>query len=506
MKIKKTFSNKIKTIHKFTKPIDFNIEKITSSFNETNKINSLQSTTNTNTNDNKLNTIISNIIKSKGPISLSEYINISLFNKDHGYYSTKEFIFGNKGDFITSPEISQLFGEMISIWITKQIEVWNDPKEIDILEIGPGRGSLTTDMIRSFVGIYKGGKKINCYLIEKSSKLKKIQQENVFSSLMKYSQKPKLRKVNEGESVLGHRNILKEEVEYIESIGFNVVWLSSLEEFISILNSNLNIHQFNIQSMSQIEVYSQLIKENHRLNPLIVLANELFDALPINKITYNNGVWKEILIGLKDKEETLNTKDSPLKYVLSENETEIIKKFIKPEETFHGLTVNEGYKYEISIQSIKYMVLINMIMTQRYYSSGLIIDYGDTTVFEDSFRGIKDHKILKEDEILKYSGQCDLSSYVNFNLLKKTVRLFHNLECPCIMYQGVFLELMGIKNRIDNLVIENKKDLKIEKLLNWQYNKLTDPDEMGENFKFMYIKKRNHSCVYPFIPEVIDRL
>ena len=62
-----------------------------------------------------MNKII-NILKEKKSIPLDQFINISLYNKKFGYYMTKN-PFGKEGDFITAPEISQLFGEIIGLWI-----------------------------------------------------------------------------------------------------------------------------------------------------------------------------------------------------------------------------------------------------------------------------------------------------------------------------------------------------------------------------------------------------
>jgi len=111
-------------------------------------------------------------------------MNICLYDKDYGYYTTKEHIFGAKGDFITSPEISQMFGEIIGIWMFKVIEGFRFPDKIDILEIGAGRGFMMSDIIRTLVNLKKNNE-YNIYIVEKSGKLAKIQQDNITNMLAK---------------------------------------------------------------------------------------------------------------------------------------------------------------------------------------------------------------------------------------------------------------------------------------------------------------------------------
>ena len=111
-------------------------------------------------------------------------MNICLYDTEYGYYTTKEHIFGARGDFITSPEISQMFGEVIAIWIYKVLEGFKFPDKFDILEIGAGRGFMMSDIIRTIFTFNKNDEK-NFYIVEKSDKLAKIQQDNITNMLMK---------------------------------------------------------------------------------------------------------------------------------------------------------------------------------------------------------------------------------------------------------------------------------------------------------------------------------
>ena len=90
---------------------------------------------------------IHNIIVENGPISIASFMEISLNDKKYGYYR-KKMPLGSKGDFVTSPDISQIFGEIIGIWI---LDIWiklKEPSNFQIVDLGGGRGTLLKDINR----------------------------------------------------------------------------------------------------------------------------------------------------------------------------------------------------------------------------------------------------------------------------------------------------------------------------------------------------------------------
>jgi len=94
-----------------------------------------------------LTEIIREKIAESGPISLADYMALALGHPQHGYYN-KQDPFGVRGDFITAPEISQIFGEMLGVWA---IETWRQlgGGPVSLVELGPGRGTLMADLLRA---------------------------------------------------------------------------------------------------------------------------------------------------------------------------------------------------------------------------------------------------------------------------------------------------------------------------------------------------------------------
>ncbi len=82
-------------------------------------------------------------------LPVDEFFKNVLYDKKFGYYAS-QIPFGKQGDFVTSPKISDLFSEIIAIWIVACWETFGKPKNFNIVELGPGDGSLTKILLRSF--------------------------------------------------------------------------------------------------------------------------------------------------------------------------------------------------------------------------------------------------------------------------------------------------------------------------------------------------------------------
>ena len=108
-----------------------------------------------------------------------------LYDSKYGYYNSK-IPFGIKGDFITSPKITNLFSEIIAIWIITCWESFGKPKNFNIVELGPGDGSLTNILLKTFSKFPKFDSIKKIFLFEESSYLKKIQKKRILNKDVKW--------------------------------------------------------------------------------------------------------------------------------------------------------------------------------------------------------------------------------------------------------------------------------------------------------------------------------
>ena len=118
------------------------------------------------------------IFLGKKKLSVDKFLNKVLYNETYGYYSTKN-PFGRNGDFITSPNISFLFNEIIAIWIITEWEKLRKPKKINLIELGPGNGLMSLRILKTLKKFPELANSINYFLFEKSNYLKKLQKKNL---------------------------------------------------------------------------------------------------------------------------------------------------------------------------------------------------------------------------------------------------------------------------------------------------------------------------------------
>ncbi len=113
-----------------------------------------------------------------GPITLADYMADCLMHPEHGYYATRDPL-GVKGDFITAPEISQMFGELIGLALAQSWLDQGAPNSIALAELGPGRGTLMADALRATRGVPGFHQALSVHFIETSPTLRDLQAKAV---------------------------------------------------------------------------------------------------------------------------------------------------------------------------------------------------------------------------------------------------------------------------------------------------------------------------------------
>ena len=125
-----------------------------------------------------LKSILIEQINSNGPMPLSDYIQQCLFHPIYGYY-LKEPVFGIDGDFTTAPEISQMFGELLALSILQSWVDQGSPSKIILAELGPGRGTMMVDILRTLKIYPEFISATEIHLIEASPNLRSVQKKTL---------------------------------------------------------------------------------------------------------------------------------------------------------------------------------------------------------------------------------------------------------------------------------------------------------------------------------------
>ncbi|KAK6297254.1 hypothetical protein J4Q44_G00318370 [Coregonus suidteri] len=293
-------------------------------------------------------------IKATGPISVAEYMREVLTNPVTGYYVQNDML-GPDGDFITSPEISQIFGELLGIWCLSEWMGAGKPSHFQLVEFGPGRGSLANDILRVFSQLRGalGGTAVSVHLVEVSSKLSQVQAQALTRDQSQVS-------AREDEPVYRQGTT---------TTGLPISWYRNLDD----VPRGFSIY----------------------------LAHEFFDALPIHKFQRTEKGWREVMVDIDPDE------PGKLRFVIVPAPTLASTQLIQADEVRRLVEVcPEG---GIIIQH-----LANRIAEDG--GAALIADYGHGGTKTDTFRGFKDHKL---HDVLASPGSADLTADVDFSYLRK---------------------------------------------------------------------------------------
>ena len=343
--------------------------------------------------------------KNSKSLPVDKFFQNVLYDEKFGYYNSK-VPFGAKGDFVTAPSISNLFSEMIAVWIISTWEILNKPKNINVIELGSGDGRLIEIMLKVFSRFPKFNKAKKIYSLEKSKYLKKIQK----------------------------KKFKKKEVK----------WINDVKEIEG--------------------------------GPVIFFGNEFFDAIPIKQ-------FKRVNDTLYEKHFTL------------ENNFKI-KEIFKKASSHDSKNIN-SFKILKNLKFIEYpkngLRELEKIIKKIYAQDGclLLIDYGYLKPHnENTLQSLINHK---KNNITNNLGQADVTSHVNFSLLKEFF-LKKDLTVKEVISQREFLENMGIKKRAE--IIAKKMRFSEQSNLYFRLKRLISPNLMGDLFKVIFVhkfKSKNYS-------------
>ena len=337
-------------------------------------------------------------IRLQGPIRLARYMDICLSHSNHGYYPKQDPL-GRAGDFTTAPEISQMFGELIGIWAGVVWQQMGQPSAVNLVELGPGRGTLMADALRAISIVPSFLDAIAVHLVEISPALRAVQ----------------------AEALAAH----------------GPVWHDN--------DTTLPV------------------------GPLIIIANEFFDALPILQFERRASLWHERLVGLAE--------DGQLCFVLSPPQS------TNPMVPDSHKNAPDGTIVEVCPAAWNIVARLADAVGQ-HGGGALIIDYGhDGRHAGDTFQAVKNHRFHPPFEM---PGEVDLTAHVDFGALASAANTLSTVAYGPLA-QGAFLEALGIRERADALMKEAPVALRDE--IRSALARLTGTEEMGTLFKAMAIAR-----------------
>eukprot|EP00216_Chloropicon_sp_CCMP2111_P003651 CAMPEP_0198243122 /NCGR_PEP_ID=MMETSP1446-20131203/24740_1 /TAXON_ID=1461542 ORGANISM="Unidentified sp, Strain CCMP2111" /NCGR_SAMPLE_ID=MMETSP1446 /ASSEMBLY_ACC=CAM_ASM_001112 /LENGTH=488 /DNA_ID=CAMNT_0043926851 /DNA_START=92 /DNA_END=1558 /DNA_ORIENTATION=+ len=410
---------------------------------------------------------VESLIKFRGgPISFSEYMQVALNSPVGGYYggipSTKassDPVIGAKGDFVTSPEISQLFGEMIGLWC---VTVWKQlgcPEALRIVELGPGKGTLMADMIRS---------------------------TGASSSTFKAFQDALFNNPNAGG------------VHLVEvSPGLREKQRAALAPFLTTVPAHSD-PSYDPGKRGQVHWHRTLLDVPNDNVCSIYIGHEFLDALPVHLFTKDEKHgWSEVLVGLKNLSKltsSSNGNSSPemeLQLLQSSGSTPAVKLLLEPRLASLPSHKRESLKQmEVSGSVLDHAVeiakRIGVGPSGGAGGAALFIDYGYADLpGQSSTRAIHNHRLL--GSLLDMPGEADLTADVDFgairwavgNAASKTSKSNAGGQPPVQVHgpvsQAHFLHSLGIGHRLQALLSKASPEQAQDLILG--YKRLTSGED-----------------------------
>jgi SAM-dependent MidA family methyltransferase len=337
------------------------------------------------------------LIEAQGPLSVAQFMTMALHDPQYGYYATRDPL-GAKGDFTTAPEISQMFGELLGLWMA---QCWHDqskPSPARLVELGPGRGTLMRDAAHAARLMPGFVEAIEISLVESNPVLQATQQE------------------------------------VLADCGAPIRWFGGFDD-------------------------------SFADRPLLLVANEFFDALPIRQFVRTGRGWCERMVTLDP--------EGALEFALAPDPTPL---------SISGRGAAElGAVYEASPAATALIAEIAQIISRKG-GAALILDYGygADSGFGETLQAVGGHAFKS---LLDDPGNADLSAHVDFGQIAQTARE-NGASTHGPVNQGDFLDALGLRERARRLATTNP-DFAGEIFA--AVERLIDPVEMGVLFKVLAV-------------------
>ena len=144
---------------------------------------------------------IRRLIAVGGPMPVARYMTLCLTHPQYGYYVTRD-PFGAGGDFTTAPEVSQIFGELLGLWALSVWRMLDEPESVNLIELGPGRGTMMRDALRAARVLPKFRSALSVHMVEISPRLEQLQRSGLNDVDVPMSWHRSLLEVPEGPSII----------------------------------------------------------------------------------------------------------------------------------------------------------------------------------------------------------------------------------------------------------------------------------------------------------------
>jgi NADH dehydrogenase [ubiquinone] 1 alpha subcomplex assembly factor 7 len=414
-------------------------------------------------------------------------------NKEQSSPTTPDqYIIGRRGDFVTAPEVSQVFGECLAIWFVIQWQILHKTTKVRFVEVGPGKGTLMRDLLSSCLqtsGLDNMGLAIQEVHFVEASPAMRQEQRRKLETLHE--------KVEEKVNFVFHNDIEEEKT--------NDSFTSQPERGSRVIHVHWHANFANF-------VAEQSEKEKMAT---FCICQEFIDALPVHVFEKTADGWRERMVDVAvqdvDEENKNTTEQKEIKeksqaeadialktrfrVVLSPGLSPACRTLLNVDENgnLEGDESPVGQVCEVCPEGILLVQDIARFLEQ-HGGAALIVDYGQEGSM-DSLRGFSRHKQVN---FLSRPGQVDVTADVNFGALRHAVNaLNQKVMAFGPVTQGRFLASMGIVERVTALIEDDNTSEEQGEDLYHALERLVLPEQMGDRYKVLAIAPKKDGIFEP---------